>query len=122
MKKLQKQKKFFNESGSEEYYPHGKALCSDIRILVERIVELDFLADVIQRYRRAVNTKGKVDKLTKIKKEDCDLINDYMTRYSCYEHSQPSESPIEIPRPEELEKDVGNLLTWLTEFNSRDIN
>jgi hypothetical protein len=35
---------------------------SDIRILVERIVELDFLADVVQRYRRAVNTMGKVEK------------------------------------------------------------
>lgn len=119
--KIAKAKKIFIESGSEEYYPHGKALCSDIRILVERIVELDFLADVVQRYRRAVNTMGKVEKLTKIKKEDCDLINDFMTRYSCYEHSQPTESPIEIPRPDELEKDVDILLTWLTDFNGRQI-
>lgn len=119
--KIAKAKKIFNESGSEEYYPHGKALCSDIRILVERIVELDFLADVVQRYRQAVNTKGKVEKLVKIKKEDCDLINDFMTQYSCYEHSQPTESPIEIPQPEELEKDVDNLLMWLTDFNSRKI-
>lgn len=117
--KIAKAKKIFNESGSEEYYPHGKALCSDIRILVERIVELDFLADVVQRYRRAVNTMGKVDKLAKIKKEDCELINDFMTRYSCYEHSQPIESPLEIPQPEELEKDIDNLLTWLTDFNIR---
>lgn len=118
--KIAKAKKIFNENGSEEYYPHGKALCSDIRILVERIVELDFLADVVQRYRRAVNTMGKIDKLAKIKKEDCDLINDFMTRYSCYEHSQPTESPVEIPEPAEIEKDVDNLLTWLTEFNSRN--
>ena len=44
-----------------------------------------------------------------------------MTRYSCYEHSQPSETPIEIPQPTEIEKDVDNLLKWLTEFNSRNI-
>ena len=119
--KIAKAKKNFNDSGSEAYYPYGKALCSDIRILVERIVELDFLADVVQRYRRAVNTMGKVEKLAKIKKEDCDLINDFMTRYSCYEHSQPSETPIEIPQPTEIEKDVDNLLKWLTEFNSRNI-
>lgn len=119
--KIAKAKKIFNDSGSEEYYPHGKALCSDIRILVERIVELDFLADVVQRYRRAVNTMGKVEKLAKIKKEDCDLINDFMTRYSCYEHSQPTETPIEIPQPAEIEKDVDDLLKWLTEFNSRSI-
>lgn len=120
--KIAKAKKVFNEQGSEAYYPYGKALCSDIRILVERIVELDFLADVIQRYRRAVNTMGKVQKLAKIKKEDCDLVNDFMTRYSCYEHSQPTETPIEIPQPAEIEKDVDDLLTWLTEFNSRDMN
>ncbi|WP_277639713.1 AAA family ATPase [Bacteroides graminisolvens] len=119
--RIAKAKKIFNESGSEEYYPYGKALCSDIRILVERIVEIDFLADVIQRYRRAVNTMGKVEKLAKIKKEDCDLINDFMTRYSCYEHSQPSESPVEIPQPVALEKDIDKLLIWLTEFNNRKI-
>lgn len=119
--KIARAKKIFNEQGSEEYYPYGKALCSDIRILVERIVELDFLADVIQRYRRAVNTMGKVQKLAKIKKEDCDLVNDFMTRYSFYEHSQPTETPVEIPEPNEIEKDVDNLLTWLTEFNRREI-
>lgn len=119
--KIAKAKRIFNDSGSEAYYPFGKALCSDIRILVERIVELDLLADVVQRYRRAVNTMGKVDKLAKIKKEDCDLINDFMTRYSYYEHSQPNETPIEIPQPTEIEKDVDDLLKWLTEFNSRNI-
>lgn len=119
--KIAKAKKIFNESGSEEYYPYGKALCSDIRILVERIVEIDLLADVVQRYRRAVNTMGKVDKLAKIKKEDCCLINDFMTRYSYYEHSQPTETPVEIPQPTEIEEDVDNLLEWLKEFNSRQI-
>ncbi len=117
--RIARAKKTYNEQGSEAYYPYGKALCSDIRILVERIVELDFLADVIQRYRRAVNTMGKVQKLTKIKKEDCDIVDDFMTRYSCYEHSQPAETPVEIPEPVEIEKDVDKLLEWLTEFNSR---
>ena len=94
-------------------------LCSDVRIIIERIVECDLLADVIQRYRQAVNTKGKVDKLAKIKKADCDLINDLMTKYSCYEHSQSNETPIEIPQPNDIETDVIKLLTWLSEFNRR---
>lgn len=119
--KIAQAKKIFNEQGSVAYYPYGKALCSDIRILVERIVELDFLADVIQRYRRAVNTMGKVQKLAKINKEDCDMVDDFMTRYSCFEHSQPTEAPIEIPEPIEIEKDVDKLIVWLTEFNSRVI-
>jgi energy-coupling factor transporter ATP-binding protein EcfA2 len=118
--RISKAKKIFKDSGSEAYYPYGKSLCSDIRIIVERIVELDFLADVIQRYRRAVNTMNKIDKLAKITKADCDLINDFMTRYSCYEHSQPTETPVEIPEPSEIEKDVDGLIAWLSEFNKRD--
>lgn len=117
--KISKAKKIFNEQGSSDYYPHGKMLCSDIRILIERIVECDFLADVIQRYRRAVNTMGKVDKLAKITKTDCDLVNDFMTRYSYYEHSQPGETPVEIPEPSIIEIDVDRLIAWLTEFNKR---
>lgn len=117
--KLSKAKKVYTSEGYQAYYPHGKMLCSDIRILIERIVECDFLADVIQRYRRAVHTMGKVDKLAKIKKEDCDLINDFMTRYSYYEHSQPSETPVEIPVPEKIEEDIVKLSDWLSEFNKR---
>ena len=117
--RIPKAKKIFNENGRDEYYPHGKALCSDIRILVERSVELDLLADVIQRYRRAVNTIGKIDKLAKITKEDCDLINLYMTKYSKYEHSQPDEEQVELPDPTEIEKDIDTLINWISEFNKR---
>jgi len=117
--KISVAKKIFEAQGYTEYYPHGKMLCSDVRIIIERIVECDLLADVIQRYRQAVNTKGKVDKLAKIKKADCDLINDLMTKYSCYEHSQSNETPIEIPQPNDIETDVIKLLTWLSEFNRR---
>lgn len=119
--KISKAKKIFNEQGYEEYYPYGKMLCSDLRIIIERIVELDFLADVVQRYRRAVNTKGKVEKLAKISKEDCDLINDYMAKYSCYEHSHPEETPVEVPEPSSIETDVNELLIWLSEFNNRTL-
>lgn len=118
--KIAKAKKIFNESGSDEYYPYGKALCSDIRILVERSVELDLLADVVQRYRRAVNTMGKINKLAKITKEDCDLINTYMTKYSKYEHSQPTEETVEVPDPTDIEKDVDTLINWISEFNKRE--
>lgn len=107
------------QNGYEEYYPLGKQLCSDIRILVERCVELDLLADVVQRYRRAVNTLGKIQNLTRIKKEDCDLIDDFMTRYSRFEHSQPMESPVVIPAPDEIERDIDKLIAWQQEFSKR---
>jgi hypothetical protein len=38
------------------------------------------------------------------------------------EHSQPVETPIEIPDPSLIEKDVDVLLAWLDEFNKRSLN
>lgn len=35
-----------------------------------------------------------------------------MTKYSYFEHSQPSEKPIELPDLECLEKDVNDLIDW----------
>ncbi len=119
--RLPQAEKTLKDHGSETYYPLAKAICSDFRILVERIVELVLLADVIQRHRRAINTKGKIDNLLKIKPEDCKLIDDFMTKYSCYEHSQSSESPVDVPAPDELKSDIDKLLTWHALFTKRKV-
>lgn len=120
--KLVRAKKIFEENGSEEYYPYGKMICSDLRILIERIVEFHLLADVVQRYRRAVNTMGKVSSLAKINKSDCEMIDKFMTKYSFYEHSQPLESPVELPLPDDISNDIKELLIWIDEFDKRKIN
>ncbi|WP_151808645.1 AAA family ATPase [Acinetobacter soli] len=112
-------RKAYDNDGYEVYYPLAKAICSDLRILAERIVELVFLADVIQRHRRQLNTLGKINKLAYIKKEDCDFIGEIMTKYSSFEHSQSDESPVEIPPPNELELDISNIIEWHTEFSKR---
>ena len=118
--KLTKVQKIYEQQGQGEYYPYGKMICSDLRILIERIVEIHLLADIVQRYRLAVNTKGKVEKLAKINSEDCAIINRFMTKYSYYEHSQPLEAPIEIPTPCDIKKDIDELLSWLDEFSKRE--
>ena len=89
--------------------------------MTERIVELVFLADVVQRHRRAVNTQGKIHQLAKIRVADCDLVDSLMTRYSCYEHSQSSEAPVELPSPEEIASDIDILLDWHAEFTRRTV-
>lgn len=119
--RLKRAEKILNSDGSEAYYPLAKAVCSDFRIIVERMVEFVFLSDIIQRHRRDVNTKGKIKGLLKINTFDCDMIDDLMGRYSCYEHSQSVESPVDVPSPEELEKDIKSLLDWHGEFKSRKI-
>lgn len=117
--RLKQAEKALNKDGSEAYYPLAKAICSDLRILMERIVELVFLADVIQRHRRDVHTKNKVVNLAKITSDDCLLVDEFMTKYSCYEHSQSVEAPIDVPTPDELNKDITRLLTWHSEFKAR---
>jgi ABC-type cobalamin/Fe3+-siderophores transport system ATPase subunit len=112
-------KNLYEQHGSEVYYPLAKAICSDFRILLERIVELYFLADVVQRHRRAVNTMGKIGNLVKIIQADCDVIDAFMGKYSVYEHSQSAQMPTTMPEPAELEADIDAILTWYEEFEGR---
>lgn len=107
------------ELGTDAYYPLGKSICSDFRILLERTVEFVLLADVVQRHRRAVNTLGKINQLVKITKTDCELIEQLMTKYSRYEHSQSNEAPVELPEPDELKADIERLIAWHNEFTKR---
>jgi len=119
--RLSKGRKIFNEHGKEVYEPYAKALCSDFRILIERMVECELIADVVQRYRRAINTMGKIDKLSKITEADCTHFDDLMTKYSRYEHSQPFEAPVPLPDPDELESDFKALKHWQDEFKKRPV-
>lgn len=107
------------EYGSEAYYPLAKSICTDFRILVEQMVELVLLAGVIRRHRRDITTKGKIEYLSKIRKEDCKVIDHFMTRYSPYEHSQSFESPVDVPEPESIRKDIKSLLEWHDEYKKR---
>lgn len=117
--RLNQARRELKENGQESYYPLAKSICSDIRSLLERVVELDLLADVVQRYRRDVHTKNKINNLAKIEQTDCALIDRFMTKYSKYEHSQSSEAPVELPEPVEIESDLDALIAWLDEFKAR---
>ena len=119
--RLEKARKVYEETGGFEYMVLAKALCSDIRITIERLIENDLLADVVQRFRRPINTVGKLHKVAKITSEDCEYIDTMMTKYSRYEHAQPEEAPVELPEPDELEKDLKGLKAWLDEFSGREV-
>jgi len=118
---LAKARKAHAEEGQAVYAPLAKAICSDFRILLERMIECELLADVVQRFRRAVNTQGKLGKLARITAEDCKFFNDLMTKYSRYEHSQPDEAPVAPPTPDELKTDMEALQDWRTDFIARPL-
>jgi energy-coupling factor transporter ATP-binding protein EcfA2 len=94
------------------YRSLAKELCSDIRIHVERIVESYITCGIVERHRRPIET-NRMRLLERVTKEDHAIISRYMTKYSCYEHSQPVESPVPIPEPDEIEADLNELITWL---------
>lgn len=119
VRRLAQAKNRLQNEGSESSYPLVKAICSDFRILIERFVETYVLAEIVQRHRREVNTKGKIHNLLKVKAQDCDLINELMSKYSRYEHSQSDEAPVEPPEMDELEADMQRLSDWHLEFKGR---
>lgn len=112
-------KKLISEHGTEIYESYAKGLCSDFRILLERMIESELMGDVVQRYRRDVTTKNKIFSLAKIQNSDCQYFDDMMTKYSRFEHSQPLEAPIPLPKPDEIESDFLSLRTWFDEFKDR---
>ena len=95
-----------------------KSICSDFRTLVERSVENDLLCGVVQRFQRPVHTL-KLRDLAKLKDADCNLLDSLMTKYSGFEHSQPTESPMELPKPDDLLADMTSLKNWREEYAKR---
>ena len=116
---LARARKAHEEEGQAAYASFAKSICRDFRILLERMIECELLADVVQRFRRAVNTQGKLDQLARITAEDCKLFDDLMMKYSRYEHSQPKEAPVALPSPDELKTDMEALRDWRTAFVER---
>ncbi len=96
-----------------------KDACSNFRILVERSVEDHLCSGIINRYRREILTMGKLKRLSAIDPDDCSIINDMMTKYSAFEHSQPTETPTFLPDPDELLEDIQAMLSWIKNFDKR---
>lgn len=112
-------KKAYKDEVEKDYESEAKAICSDFRILLERMIENVLMADLVQRFRRDLHTKGKIHELSKINESDCQYLDDMMSKYSKYEHSQPSRSPVPMPPPDELEIDLNKLKEWYDKFTNR---
>ncbi|HKK44296.1 MAG TPA: hypothetical protein VJ964_02160 [Balneolaceae bacterium] len=117
--RLSPARKAYEKEGREVYDPLAKSICSDFRILLERMVEDVLLSDVVHRFRRSVQTKGKIQNLSKITDLDSKYFDDMMSKYSKFEHSQPRSTPVQMPTPDELETDLGSLKEWYDEFTNR---
>ncbi|MNE74163.1 hypothetical protein D3C80_1702200 [compost metagenome] len=86
---------------------------------MEKTIEFILLADVVGRFRRAINTQGKLHKVAKVTTDDCSFIDDLMTRYSVFEHAQSEELPSSALELAVFEADVTALHNWIAEFSAR---
>jgi energy-coupling factor transporter ATP-binding protein EcfA2/Mrp family chromosome partitioning ATPase len=96
-----------------------KDACSTLRILVERTVEVHLCANVVGRFRREIKTMGVLKRLAAIEPTDCIFIDDLMSKYSAFEHSQSDETPTHLPEPDEIITDAGALRAWIDDFEKR---
>lgn len=94
-------------------------MCGNFRILLERVVEVHLCAGVVVRFRRDVQTKNRISKLAAIEAADCHLIDEKMTKYSAFEHSQSAETPALLPSSTELLADIEEVKNWLVGFSAR---
>lgn len=101
-----------------DYESALKAACGDFRILVEKSVEKELLKGLVERFRRSVQTRH-IRTLANITVEDCVLIDELMTKYSRFEHSQSDDLPGILPEPEELAEDLDKVISWIDEYSKR---
>ncbi len=108
-----------HETSDAHYESYAKTLCRDIRILLEQVVELELLNGIVRRFSAEVRTKGKLEHLTKITPGDCKFVDDMMTKYSRYEHSQPEEAPILFPTPDAFAADLNAIVAFIDSIKKR---
>lgn len=119
LQRLDEAKKASEPSGGDAYRSLAQGICSDFRKLLERTVEDDLLNQVVRRHRRSITTDNRLAPLPLIRPDDCKLIDDLMTKYSSYEHSQSSEAPVFVPEADELRGDIESLKAWREQFKQR---
>ena len=98
---------------SANYEANFHYMCQQFRIIVEKSVEDVLLGEVVKRFRRDIQTKNRIDKLAQITKEDCEIVDRMMTKYSYYDHSMSDETPLIEFTIDELEKDMMELRDWI---------
>ena len=121
MDRLDAAKKAGESDGAEAYRIPAQGICTEFRKLLERTVEDDLLNRIVRRHRRSVTTDGRLELLSQITREDCKFIDDLMTKYSRYEHSQSQEAPSCLPEEPELRTDLDSLKTWRERFKKRPV-
>lgn len=114
-------RKRLKEEGWDGYEIEAKAICRDARATLERMVELDLVAEVVRRFHPEIQTKNKLAKLAKIEIGDCEFIDEMMSYFSKFIHSQSVETPAPPPPEDELQEALNQIKNWRDIYDARPI-
>ena len=103
---------------SREYLDRCSRISQQLRICIERSVEDILFQEMIKRFSRRIMT-GKLLKMDRISKEDCEIIDSMMTKYSFEEHSQPEDSGLVTIDLDDTTKDIDNFIAWIKEYTKK---
>ena len=115
---IPKLKKLFGNGEYDLYEDKLTAACSKLRTVIERGLETELLSGLVTRYNRNICSQ-KVRYLNAIEESDVDFFDKMMSKYSCFEHSQPTEKTIPLPDLADFEKDIKSLLDWNDSFSKK---
>lgn len=101
----------------DAYSEGGEFFYKKLRETWERSIEEHLFANVVKRYKRDVETS----RLRNVKIVDTDygVVDENMGRCSSFVHDSPGEDTVAIPQPDQLERDLSQLTTWIDEIKGR---
>ena len=117
---LPKVKKVYEKKGLDFYTKEAGELCKRFRMIIESVTECILLNNIVRRHRRQVHI-SRIKDLSKIEKNDCDLIDNLMTKYSKFMHPGTDETSNNLPLPDELLEDFNKMKNWIEEYKNRKL-
>lgn len=113
---LAKAKKLLQNGHKRESDEKIQVACKEIRIVIENIIEHNLLGGIVRRYNKVMRSK-LVKNLFKIDQQDCESIDNLMSKYSFSEHSQSEEKPHCPLSIEEIDGDIEKLKVIIEKYN-----
>jgi hypothetical protein len=116
----QNAEKLFRTDGPDAYERDAREVYALLREAWEKAVEEVLLNDVVERFRRSIETK-RVRQLHDITKDDCDALERGMTDCSRWirGHAEAAAEGTPFPKPADLLKSIQVLEDWIQRIRKR---
>jgi ABC-type lipoprotein export system ATPase subunit len=121
LKNQQVEAERLSKEGNQDAYEYrAKYLYGLLREAWERAVEEILLNGLVERYRPSVQTQ-KLAKLSDITEEDCQTVENAMSKCSTWlpGHDQAAAARAPVPRATELKLDIESLDAWVRTVRTR---